>query len=107
MLLPTRVKPRCAHSSRVAAELKELIDRLIDERIAEGELDDSNLTFKEVQTIKEVFMRGWKACTTRISYPEPVQKQADDAESDASLQTGNVAERGVRCEPRRHRRDDG
>ena len=74
------------------AELKDLIDRLIDERIAEGELDDSNLTFKEVQTIKEVFMRVLEGVHhPRISYPEPVQKQAEGAEDDAPAPTTGTA----------------
>ena len=79
------------------AELKDLIDRLIDERIAEGELDDSNLTFKEVQTIKEVFMRVLEGVHhPRISYPEPAQKQADDAENDAPApRPGNAANAGA------------
>ena len=57
-------------------DLKKLIDRLIDERINEGELDESNLTFKEVQQVKDVFIRVLEGVHhPRISYPEPVERR--------------------------------
>lgn len=68
------------------SELKDLINRLIDERIADGELDESNLTFKEVQTIKEVFMRVLEGVHhPRISYPEPAKR------TDNQTPSGNGA----------------
>ncbi len=52
--------------------MKALIDRLIDERINDGELDESNLTFREVQQVKDVFIRVLEGVHhPRISYPEP------------------------------------
>ncbi len=56
-------------------DLRKLIDRLIDERINEGELDESNLTFKEVQQIKDVFIRVLEGVHhPRINYPESVER---------------------------------
>jgi hypothetical protein len=56
-------------------ELEVLVNRLIDERVAEGELSDSNLTFRELQMIKEVFLQVLQGVHhPRIQYPESVKK---------------------------------
>ncbi|GIV78514.1 MAG: phosphohydrolase [Litorilinea sp.] len=58
-------------------ELAQLVNRLIDERVADGELDHCNLTFKELNTIKEVFLHVLQGVHhPRIKYPENVQKAA-------------------------------
>lgn len=52
--------------------MRDLVNKLIDERIADGELDESNLTFRELQTAKSVFLRVLEGVNhPRISYPEP------------------------------------
>ncbi len=52
-------------------ELELVVDRLIDERIANGELNESNLTFKELQVVKEVFLHVLQGVHhPRIKYPE-------------------------------------
>ena len=56
-------------------ELETLVNRLIDERVAEGELNDSNLTFRELQTTKEVFLQVLQGVHhPRIQYPELVKQ---------------------------------
>jgi hypothetical protein len=56
-------------------ELEGLVNRLIDERVAEGELSDSNITFRELQMIKEVFLQVLQGVHhPRIQYPEVVKK---------------------------------
>ena len=56
-------------------ELEVLVNRLIDERVAEGELNDCNLTFHELQTIKEIFLQVLQGVHhPRIQYPEQVRK---------------------------------
>ena len=56
-------------------ELEALVNRLIDERVAEGELNDSNLTFRELQVIKEVFLQVLQGVHhPRIQYPELVRR---------------------------------
>ncbi len=57
--------------------LRELVNRLIDERVANGELDNSDLTFRELQIVKGVFLRVLEGVNhPRISYPEPTQKSS-------------------------------
>ncbi len=66
-------------------ELEELVNRLIDERVAEGELNDCNLTFRELQTIKEVFMHILQGVHhPRIQYPEPVARSQSASLPDAA-----------------------
>lgn len=52
-------------------DLERLVRKLIDERTNEGELDESDLTFKDLQTIREVFLQVLQGVHhPRISYPE-------------------------------------
>jgi putative nucleotidyltransferase with HDIG domain len=52
-------------------DLERLVRKLIDERISEGELNESNLTFKDLQTIREVFLQVLQGVHhPRISYPD-------------------------------------
>ena len=54
-------------------ELELLVNRLIDERVANGELDESDLTFKELQVVKDVFLQVLQGVHhPRIKYPENV-----------------------------------
>lgn len=61
-------------------ELEALVNRLIDERVAEGELNDSNLTFRELQVTKEVFLQVLQGVHhPRIQYPEPARRPVRSA----------------------------
>lgn len=52
-------------------ELELLVNRLIDERVANGELDESDLTFKELQVVKDIFLQVLQGVHhPRIKYPE-------------------------------------
>ena len=54
-----------------AGNIEQLVDNIINSKIAEGELSLCPLTFQDVHTIKEVFKKRLKAIYhTRISYPE-------------------------------------
>ena len=53
-------------------DLETLVNRLMDERVAAGELNSCNLTFSELQTIKEIFLHVLQGVHhPRIQYPEP------------------------------------
>ncbi len=54
-------------------ELELLVNRLIDERVANGELDESDLTFKELQIVKDVFLQVLQGVHhPRVKYPNNV-----------------------------------
>lgn len=80
-------------------ELQKLINKLIDDRAADGELDSCDLTFSDLQTIKEVFLRVLEGVNhPRISYPESVQKKqapASDEEKAVNASPGNNGDSGL------------
>ncbi|MEZ4708919.1 MAG: HDIG domain-containing protein [Caldilineaceae bacterium] len=52
-------------------DLTNLVNKLIDTRVMDGELNDSNLTFQELQIVKDVFLRVLQGVHhPRIVYPE-------------------------------------
>jgi membrane-associated HD superfamily phosphohydrolase len=54
-------------------DLQKLVDRLIADRVKEGALDSSPLTFHELQVVKSVFLQVLKGIHhPRIQYPQPV-----------------------------------
>ncbi|MEX1019054.1 MAG: HDIG domain-containing metalloprotein [Litorilinea sp.] len=54
-------------------DLETLVNRLIEERLDDGELNESNLTFRELQMIKEIFLQVLQGVHhPRIQYPEPM-----------------------------------
>ncbi len=54
-------------------DLQRLVDKLITDRILEGALDSSPLTFHELQVVKSVFLQVLQGIHhPRIQYPQPV-----------------------------------
>ena len=53
-------------------EIRALIDRLVDQRMRDGQLSDSNLHFDDLEKIKSTFERLLSAILhRRVSYPTP------------------------------------
>lgn len=70
-------------------ELELLINRLIDERVVNGELNDSDLTFRDLQTIREVFLQVLQGVHhPRIKYPEGVSVQQQEQPTKPSEGNG-------------------
>ncbi|MEZ4676055.1 MAG: HDIG domain-containing protein [Caldilineaceae bacterium] len=56
-------------------ELEKLVNKLIDDRVTEGALNYCDLTFKDLQTVRKVFIQVLQGVHhPRISYPDPVQR---------------------------------
>jgi len=56
-------------------ELEQLVNKLVDDRVSEGALNNCDLTFKDLQMIREVFIQVLQGVHhPRISYPDPVQR---------------------------------
>ncbi len=52
-------------------EVAALVNRLIDERIADGEINESHLTFNDLQAIRQIFIQVLQGVHhPRISYPQ-------------------------------------
>lgn len=59
-------------------ELEKFINKLIDGRVADGVLNQCELTFKDLQTIREVFIQVLQGVHhPRVTYPEPVHPASE------------------------------
>ena len=55
-------------------ELEVLVNRLIDERTISGELDNADLTFRELQSVQNIFLQVLQGVHhPRVVYPEPAK----------------------------------
>ncbi|HEX9737642.1 MAG TPA: HDIG domain-containing protein [Candidatus Limnocylindria bacterium] len=64
------------------AEIREMVDRIVDGRLADGQLDDSNLTLRDVERIRGSFVEQLLGMYhQRISYPENVLPIERDSRS--------------------------
>ncbi len=61
-----------ADSDRSPERIRQLVDEVIAERISEGQLDESDLTLRDLRTIAESFKATMRAVYhPRVQYPEP------------------------------------
>jgi cyclic-di-AMP phosphodiesterase PgpH len=67
-------------------DLEQTVNKLINERISEGELNECNLTFRDLQTIREIFLQVLQGVHhPRISYPEPVKRSEANGNSSGAV----------------------
>lgn len=65
------------------ADLEEIVHRLVDERVADGQLDDSALTFRDLALVRESLIETLVGVYhPRIAYPDP---QVPDAIPESRL----------------------
>lgn len=70
------------------SKLENLVNRMVDDRVSEGQLSHCPLTFRHLQVIKETFLNILVGVYhSRVEYPEDSNKQQDDIKSKASLDT--------------------
>ncbi len=65
-----------ASSERDPERIGELVDSVVAERLAEGQLDECDITMRELQVVAESFKQTLRAVYhRRIEYPEPVPEE--------------------------------
>ena len=65
-------------------EIAQIVNHIIDQRIDDGQLNESDLTLEDIETIRQVFVSALKGTFhPRIKYPEPTKK-VQAAESQIS-----------------------
>jgi hypothetical protein len=65
-----------ASGDRSPGHIDELVEQVIGERQAEGELDESNLTLRELRVIAESFKQTLRGVYhPRIAYPDPTEPE--------------------------------
>jgi len=71
-----------------AGELAEIVNRIIDQRVEDRQLNESGSTLQDMETIREVFVSALKGTFhPRIKYPEPIAEKRP-AETEASQVVG-------------------
>jgi hypothetical protein len=66
-----------AASSRSTQSLEQLVERAVNERVLEGELDECDLTLKDLEVTKRSFIKQLQGVYhPRIEYPEPGELEA-------------------------------
>jgi len=64
------------------ADIREMVDRIVDGRLADGQLDDSNLTLRDIERIRGSFVEQLLGMYhQRIAYPENVLPIERDSRS--------------------------
>jgi cyclic-di-AMP phosphodiesterase PgpH len=65
-------------------KLENLIDRLVDDHIQDGQLNNCPLTFKQIDTIKKAFLNILVGVYhSRIEYPEDKKKREKESEAES------------------------
>ena len=65
--------------------ISNLVNKIIDGQIAQGLMKDSPLSFRDVETVKKVFISRLRTMYhTRVSYPELIKKENKDGETPQS-----------------------
>jgi putative nucleotidyltransferase with HDIG domain len=68
--------------SKEDAAIREMVDRIVDGRLADGQLDDSNLTLRDIGRIRESFVEQLLGMYhQRITYPDNVLPIERDSRS--------------------------
>ncbi|GAB5409561.1 MAG: HDIG domain-containing protein [Balneolaceae bacterium] len=63
------------------SKLESLVSRMVDERVAEGQLSHCPLTFRDLQIIKETFLNILVGIYhSRIEYPEDREREKEETE---------------------------
>lgn len=63
------------------SKLESLVNRMVDDRVAEGQLSHCPLTFRDLQIIKETFLNILVGVYhSRIEYPEDLKREKEEAE---------------------------
>jgi membrane-associated HD superfamily phosphohydrolase len=66
-----------ASEDRSTERINQLVDEVIAERVSEGQLDESDLTLRDLRTIAESFKTTMRAVYhPRVQYPEPTPMEA-------------------------------
>ncbi len=74
-------------------ELEELIDRLISERLNDGQLSDSPLTLQDLKTISSTFSRVLRAAHhQRVKYHENIIEELESKTRNKQLLTSKITD---------------
>jgi len=89
-----------AASERSPERIDALVEEVINERIAEGQLDECDLTLRDVRTIADSFKASLRGIYhPRIEYPAPTPLEQARRQRRAAGSAANAASRAKRRRP--------
>jgi membrane-associated HD superfamily phosphohydrolase len=91
-----------ANRPRSVEEIEELVDGLIQNRVRDGQLDDSDLTLRDLQKVRETLVTVLQGSYhPRIKYPEDdlAEKSEEEDVADRPKRTDRSRVRGRRKPP--------
>lgn len=69
--------------------LRNLVDKIIDSQVSEGYFKLAPITFRDIQTVKDVFVDKLKTVYhSRIAYPELIQQEKQTTPQNSDAYTG-------------------
>jgi hypothetical protein len=72
-------------SKPTLGRIEDMVDKIIGDRLSDGQLDESDLTFKDISRIRESFVRTLTSMLhARIEYPEPAGAEPKKAAANGS-----------------------
>jgi len=70
-------------------QLKSLIDLIFRERIDDGQLDETNLTFQDLRLIKDTFLKMLMGIYhVRVKYPDQEEEETEQDETPSVVSVG-------------------
>ena len=89
-----------AMKSPTYPRLENLVNRMVDERVKEGQLGHCPLTFRDLQLIKEAFMNVLMGIYHhRVEYPEDKTQQTTDVDSKSEVEVEVYSKAEANNEP--------
>jgi membrane-associated HD superfamily phosphohydrolase len=65
-------------------ELKDMVDRILDHKVNTGQLENTNLSFKDLEVVRKVFKKMLKSIHhVRVSYDKKSSASSKNAEYEA------------------------
>jgi membrane-associated HD superfamily phosphohydrolase len=90
---------------RSPGEINRMVEEVIAERLSEGQLDDSDLTLRDLRTIAESFKSTMRAVYhPRVAYPEPTPMEERRRMLRIPMRTPGTRGTSSNDEPPRRRR---
>ncbi len=74
-------------------EIDKLVRKIINDKLSQGELDDSDLTLQDLKNIRAAFVKTLQGVFhPRVKYPEPLKKVATGVKKEARKPTAKQVE---------------
>lgn len=90
------------------SKLENLVNRMVDDRVAEGQLSHCPLTFRHLQVIKETFLNILVGVYhSRVEYPEDKEREQEEKDKEKAAEIERtIAENGSEQQPQEDKNNE-